>query len=321
MNRLTELEFVNSLSLRNRKQHSKGYNFSCSICNDKKRRGYILIDYQKITIMCHNCGFNTNLKKYIELYEPSLFDEYRIKEKQEFIENLKLGTTVTKQQEYNASIVNSNIDNLTLFKFNEKYFIPAIENKECIEYCNKRKIPEEIIKTLKYCRHPNSPCSDMLIFPFYWKDNIHVYGFQGRSLKDKRFYIHSKNDSFKVEGIFQVDLEQPVYIFESIIDRYVMKNSIAVMGSDISTQVLSMIKKPVFCFDNDKAGILKSLKYATMNHKVFIWETGNKAKDTNELLTKYKWNVDTISNMIERNVYDELSAIVRLKLKLRNRKS
>jgi transcription elongation factor Elf1 len=320
MDRLTELDFVHTLPLRNRRKHSKGFNFSCDVCNDKKKRGYLLIGHDKIVIHCFNCGLNTNLRKYLQLYEPSMFDEYLQVERKEKLENLHQGIVSIKKEVIQSPVINTNIDNLSVFKFNKKYFIPASENKDCVDYCKQRKIPDEILQTLKYCTHPTNICSGMLIFPCYWKDGEHVYAFQGRSLSDKRFYIHSKHDSFKVYGIFQVDLTKPIYIFESIIDSYCKKNSIAMMGSDISLPVLRMIEKPVMCMDNDLTGLRKTLKYAENGCSVFIWPTGIKGKDCNELMEKWNWSAETIENMIKGNIYDKFAAVAILKLRLRNKK-
>ena len=313
MNRMSELDFVQQIHLRNRKKHSKGFNYSCNVCMDKKKRAYLMIYPTQIILYCHNCNSSLSLRKYIELHEPSLFEEYKAIEKKEFLESLKEGTLSSKKIEYHTTI-NTDIKDLTLFKFNTKYFIPATENKECVEYCKKRKIPDEIVAKLKYCTNPKSICGGMLIFPCYWKDGEHVYAFQGRSLTEKRFYIHSKNDSFKVAGLFQVDLTKPVYIFESIIDSYSMNNSIAMMGADLSSSVLKMIEKPVFIFDSDDTGIKKAYDYATRGYKVFVPPTElRKYKDFNAVLMS-GFKHDTLLRIVRDNICEGFSAIARLKI-------
>jgi hypothetical protein len=79
----------------------------------------------------------------LELTDVTLHDEYIKREKQEWLENLQQGTVITKKQSY-ITTINTNIENLKVFKLNEKYFIPATKNKECVEYCKQRKIPEHI---------------------------------------------------------------------------------------------------------------------------------------------------------------------------------
>ena len=83
----------------------------------------------------------------------------------------------------------------------------------------------------------------MVIFPCYMPDGETLYALSGRHIDFKRFYIHSKNESFKVFNIFGVNLNENVFIFESIIDSYTVDNSIACLGADISKNILKMIKK------------------------------------------------------------------------------
>lgn len=319
MNLIDRIEFANRLFLVDAKKHSKGINFkhNCAHGLDKKRRGYILHDHEKSTVFCHRCSMSVPLKQFLEVNDPSLFEEYRAIEKQEYIEELKTGKLGCKKQEFTQPINTGVPDDITLFKFNTKYFIPATESKECIEYCKKRKIDPT---NLKFCTHPSNICSGMLIFPSYWKDGVHVVSFQGRSISEKRFYTHSKNPSFKVDNIFQVDLDKPVYIFESIIDRLSKTNSIAALGTDLSPTVLAMIKDPIFCLDSDLPAMKRSLRYAEANYKVFVWPNDMRAKDCNELLEKWNWSEKQIDKMITDNVYYGISAIVRLKQKMRNRK-
>jgi hypothetical protein len=317
-----ELEFIFRLNLRNVRKHAKGFNYSCDICRDTKRRGYALISFDKVVMYCHKCTASMSLKSYIERYQNSLYQDYLLAEQQERLEKLRSGTLLAKK--YNVlTPIETNIADLKVFKLNEKYFIPAKNSRQCVEYCEKRKFPEGVIDKLKYCTHPTLPCGGHIIFPCYWKDGEHIYAFQSRSMKDKRFHIHSKNESFKVDGIFQVDLEKNVYIFESIIDSFYKKNSIAAMGAAISQQVLNMIPKDniVFCFDNDHKGIQQSYKYAEAGYKVLVWDSSLKwAKDPNELVTIGKWTPEMVERMIVNNIKSGFGAMTALKIKMGGKK-
>jgi hypothetical protein len=318
-----ELEFIYRLNLRNSRKHTKGFNFSCDFCRDTKRRAYLLISYDKIVCYCHNCNSSLSFRKFVELANPALFEDYKLAEQKHKIEALRNGTVLHKKHNV-LTTLNSGVEDLKLFKLNEKYFIPAKEVPECVEYCKKRKFPEGVIDKLKYCTHPKLQCGGHLVFPCYWKDGEHVYAFQSRSMKDKRFYIHSKNESFKVAGIFQVDLTKTVYIFESIIDSYYKQNSIAAMGAAISQQVLNMIPKDniCFCFDNDEKGVSQSLKYAEAGYKVLVWDSSLKwAKDPNELAVKGEWNPDMIERMVLNNIKTGFGAMTALKIKMGGKKA
>lgn len=316
MEKYQELSYIHQLGLKNLQKVQAGYVCSCPICGDSqhhkyKRRCYILdnkLDF--ITVHCHKCGLTTNFKKFISMVSPAVYEDYIQEEKKYLLTKghifqKKIDIPNTKVYDYD----------LTLFKLNSKSFIPALSNEKCIAYINKRKIPSYVAEQLFYCTKEKLPCYDMIIFPFK-KENL-VYGFQGRSLSGKKFYIHSKNDSFKVYNIFNVDWEKPVYIFESIIDSLYTPNSITCLGSDISEKILSLLKEPVFVFDNDKVGILKATKYAQQGYKIFIWPTGIKGKDVNELIVKWNFQPETIYKMIKNNIKWDNSAIVNLKIAMR----
>jgi hypothetical protein len=257
---------------------------------------------------------STNFKKFISMVSPAIYEDYVAEEKKYLLTKgnifSKLEASVVVKPE-----INKDINSLKLFKFNPKYFIPAIENNECIEYCNKRKIPISVVQTLYYCDNPKLPSYKHLVFPLYKGDMM--YGFSSRSMTDKKFHIHLKNDSFKVYNIFNVNLEKPVYVFESIIDSLYTPNSIACLGSDLSDKILGLIKEPVMCLDNDKTGMLKAMKYAEKGYKIFVWPRGIKGKDINELVVKWNFQPENIYKMIKNNIKWNNSAIVNLKISMR----
>lgn len=325
MDVMKELDFVNQLYLKDKKPFKKGFVFKCSHCNDRKRRGYVLVDLDKIIIYCHNggCGINHNLKKYLELYEPSLYEEYLNEEKKEYKEKIQQG--IFKKKSNPVKFSQPNTYNLKyIFELSPTYFVLANTNKDCISYCSHRKIP---INDLLYCNHPTKFVGGMLIFPFRYQDN-YVYGFQGRSINgSKYFYTHSPNESFKIYNIFNVNKSKDVYILESIIDSFHVDNSIAMCGASLSEQVKNMIPYKVFIFDNDETGLKKTIQYIQEGHRVFIWpndipkdKKGNPAKDFNELVVKYNWTEQQINGMIKENVKEGIVAYGLIKLKQRGKK-
>lgn len=319
MNLFRVLDFIHRTHLRDSKKHTKGFNFRCPYCQDRKRRAYLLVGGDKQVVYCHNCGVSTSYKKFIEQFQPDLYEEYVQAEKEEYKEKLKDG--IFKKTESVSALINNKTDkefDLKLFKFNPKYFQPVESNEQALAYCNKRKIPQHQIKKMYYNCHTKMPFGDSLIFPFS-KDEFN-YGFQARDIKRKFFYTFSKNESFKIYNIFNVDLEKPVYIFESIIDSLFKKNSVAVCGTSLSQQVLSMIKKPVWCLDNDKTGMEKALTYAVEGGRIFVMPTDLKVKDVNELVMTYGMTEDAIDRLIVENTFTGLGAYTKIKNKLRNKK-
>ena len=318
-----QLDFIHKLNFQSMIRHSKGYNFKhfCPSGLDRKRRGYILIDHEKVTVYCFHCGLNVSLRTYIEINDPELFQEWQKLEKEEWLKSLKAGTISKKKSLPESKI--TPIEDIKIFKLWDKYFIPARESKEALEYCHYRKIPEHIIDGLKYNINPNAFYGGHLVFPCYYKGD-YVYAFQTRSIKQKIFYTHSKNESFKVYNYFNVDFDKPVFIFESIIDSLYVPNSIAALGTSISESVLQKIKYPVYCFDNDltkdRKGLMESIKKAQEGYNVFVWPTELKwAKDTNDLAVK-GWTSEQIERMVKCNIKKGLGAVTLLKLRTRGKK-
>lgn len=327
MNPITEREYIYRIGFRDMRPHSKGFECKCDLpnCHDRKRRAYILLDNGSRghnTYHCFNCGANTSLKKMIEYLNPSLYEEYLLHEKREYWEDIKAGKiTPAKRKDYEVNTINSITDkeyDLKLFKFG-RYFIPASESPKCVAYAEKRFIPPEVFSKCYYAIHPSCPWSDMLIFPF-WKGDM-IYGFQGRTVDgEKRFSTFSKNESFKIYNIFNVNFDKPVYIFEAILDSFSKSNSVAMLGSDLSVDVRKMLKFPVYCFDNDKTGLNKAIKYAEAGESVLVWPNEIKAKDTNQLQMEYNWTTTQIELMISNNIKKGFGATTALKLKRLNKK-
>ena len=91
------------------------------------------------------------------------------------------------------------------------------------------------------------------------------------------------------------------------------------LGADLPQHILKKITQPIFCFDNDTTGNLKSIKYIENGYKVFIWPDDIKEKDLNELVIKGKSDF-FIRNMINSNVYQGTEALIKLRLKNRGKK-
>ncbi len=320
-----EVQFVNELNLKNVQRREVGYNFSCPICNEgnspHKRRAWILFagaKYDHNTFMCHNhLPEGMSVRKFISLTDHSVFEKYKKFEKTKYIEDIKSGKIKSKRKGINISPSRCSDAPSKIFKLSKNAFIPLSDPRaqKALEYCKKRKIPSTIIKTLLYCYRPKIySFSEMLIFPL-WYDEERVYGFQGRSITEKRFHTCMPNTSFKAYNLFNIDYTARTYIFESIIDSYVISNSVSMLGADLSKNARDMIKKPIFVFDNDRTGEEKTLKYIQNGEKCFIWPSGLKAKDFGELVEK---GIDgrLLRKTIKDNIFEGIKGEMQIKIKL-----
>jgi DNA primase len=110
-----------------------------------------------------------------------------------------------------------------------------------------------------------------------------------------------------------------VYIFESIYDRLSsgLKNSVAVLGSNLHEDRIKELKTPVFCLDNtlvDEKAKEETIKYLKQGYKALIWPNGSeKFKDTNDL-RKIGVPYEKISKMILNNIHQGIAGTIRAKM-------
>lgn len=316
-----EIFYIQNLNLNLIEQKGNDkWNFRCPVCGDSaknkfKKRGWIYIHDNKLWFKCFNCSLALTFKNFLKVVDNDTYEKYVEEEKQDYIEKLKNGEIFNKKTK---RVTKSNINLKYVFNLNKKYFKPVRNFPNALKYLRNRNIPNDIVEQLYYCVNPKSPAYNMIIFPLYTKENK-LYGFQGRSIVNKKFHTHLTNDDYKIYNFFKLDLDNPTYIFESIIDSLFINNSIAMLGSDIPEHILKKINVPIFCFDNDKTGMIKSLKYIERGFKVFIWPDTVREKDINELIINGK-SEQFIKNMIDSNIYAGTEGIIRLKLKNRGKK-
>jgi DNA primase len=244
-----------------------------------------------------------------------VYKKYREKEKGLYIERLKENKPLkTKRKDINR-FTSTNLETPKfLFELNSNTFVSCMQIPKAVEYCRSRKIPEHVIRKLKYCVRDGLPFSDMIIFPLYYDEKL-VYGFQGRSYKEKRFNTYMPNDNYKVYNYFHVDKSKPVYVFESIIDSNYIENSIAMLGADLNDEIRKKFKKLIYVFDNDRTGEEKTLKYILEKEKCVIWPDPIKSKDIGDLVEK-GIDISKIQLMLENNIYSGLNGEALIKIKL-----
>lgn len=320
-----EIQFILELPLRNFRSFNKGYNFSCPICGEgkskNKKRGFVLLGgakYGHNTFVCHNCTpQGISIKNFIKEVSYDIYERYKKAEKEYFIKTLKNKKRITHTKINNNTSVQENKHEIKhFFRLSEKTFLPVKKFPKIVSYLKQRKIPETHFDKLFYVERPGLSFSNMIIFPFYY-DEERVYGFQGRSIIDKRFHTFLPNDGFKIYNLFNVDKDEVVYVFESIIDSFVISNSIAMLGASIPEHILKNLPKRVFIFDNDKTGIQKSLEYIKNCERCFVWPKQlEKYKDFNEVVCKTEMSFEDVRKIIKENIKSGFEAEILLKLNL-----
>lgn len=130
------------------------------------------------------------------------------------------------------------------------------------------------------------PLYNFIVIPFYCDGKW--YGFYSRSLTEHRFYTYmpDSNTGFKVWNIYNININETVYVFEGIFDALAayqsgITNVVACCGAKPG-EIIKQCNNVVFCLDNDRTGIINSIKYLKNGFKVVNWS--NSFKDCNEML-------------------------------------
>jgi hypothetical protein len=204
-------------------------------------------------------------------------------------------------------------------------------NKKVIDYLKSRGFTKEIIleqyaKGFKVFLSPGMVelpdkedtktvnLENYIVIPLL--ENGEWYGFYSRNITTKTFhtFIPKENTGYKLWNWFNINKKDTVYIFEAIFNAMSTSlQSIACLGSDIDSERLTELSKPIFCFDNDETGRLKSKKYAKLGCPVLIYPDEVKEKDINDLL-KNGWTVNQIDELIVNNIYTGMLALTKLTL-------
>lgn len=123
----------------------------------------------------------------------------------------------------------------------------------------------------------------------------------------------------KVYNLFNVNLDEKVYIFESIIDSLMVSNAIAMLGTTLSEQVKNMIKYKVYVNDNDREGRKRTLQYLNDGHSCFIFPKSFKYKDFNEAVCD-GFRKEDLPRLIKENTFKGMEGIVKIQFQMMGKK-
>lgn len=304
----------------------------CPICGDSKHSNKARLHLYKkgdLTLVnCFNGGCpcsNKTMYTFLRDFYPNLFGSYKKDVFRSKLDVFKprsvLETPVSWFEELNSSPetpkpseeAHSQEPKLSL----KPIFRPLSD--ECLKYIERRGLAEfkNKIFTASSANLDGKfyPINGYVIIPLI-KDK-EIYGFYTRNPREKKFFTYIKPNytGYKAWNLFSVNLDEPVYIFEGIFDamsaiKAGLHNSIALLGAKPSKQILSMIKHPVFCLDNDRTGIQTSISYASSGD-VVVWPFSS-PKDANEMMIN---GIDLYKTITE-NMLHGIRAVVALRAKL-----
>lgn len=310
-------------------------NCRCNICGDSKKnknktRGFFLKREGSWSYYCHNCGASHSLRNYMELFFPSLFQNYLrdcFEERKQngsarLIENtLKHEMTAEEKSRLQAKPLKPSIEILRCSTLKNDH--------EAVLYLRERHIPEVWFSSLFYVSEfgtlinsAKSASNDArIVIPLLYDKKL--VGMLGRTLRDRfpRYQLHKINKELpSYFNLDHVEKDQLVMIVEGAFDSMFLKNSIA-MGHCALHRINALcsrteIKNRVLIFDNQSRNkeVMHNLAIAiNKNESVCIWNRSfSTAKDINQMILTGKTDKE-IHEFIINHTFSGLRAQLEFK--------
>lgn len=291
------------------------YNFRCPICGDSqkhknKARGYFYQVKVNTNFKCHNCGASLSFNNFLKQIDPTLHRQYTM---EKFKDGFAGGNNFVVEEpkfDFKKPI------------FKKKLNLPrASEVKLAKQYLERRKLDatkfyfaekfKEWTNTQKQTFDTIGRDESRIIIPLYDTDKT-LIGFQGRSLGPnsvKYITVMLKDDAPKIYGLDQVDSQKPIYVIEGPFDATLVKNSVAMCGSDIDLRTFGW-SDYIYVYDNEPRNreiVNRISKTIDRGDKVVIWPTSTEHKDINDMVM----GGQNIMNVLESNTYSGLKAKIK----------
>lgn len=296
-------------------------NCRCPICGDSTKRKTVArgFFYQKgsdFFYRCHNCGVGCNLYNFLEKVSPYLCKQYAL---ERFIagEDGKANYKKPTQEKLYP------YDSTPVFAKKVDHFTPAKSSKECMEFLQSRKIPEDRWGDMGYTDNFSlfakqfdesyNAKEEPRIIILIRDEKGEVVGAQGRCIickKNAPKYLTIKKENTKLMfGIDKLKKDETIYIVEGPLDSTFLNNSVACLGTGSFIDMSKIFPEAVFVLDNeprnyDTVEIQKKL--IESGHKVCVWPDYCKEKDINDMVLKN--GIDFVNNILESNVFEGLKA-------------
>ena len=307
------MKFANLLSNRLERfsvksMHPYRVNCRCPICGDSqksktKARGWILEKSHELTVFyCHNCNASHNLRYFLKVVDPMLYNDYVAEHGLE-----KLSTKKKEPKALNFKTPKFRKKGSPLLKL--KKISQLMPNHKARVYVESRKIPTnkhyKLYYASKFVEYVNSLVPgklemkehSRLVLPFI-DARGEVFGFQGRAFdKDQLRYITIMLDESKEKVYGLQDL-----VVEGPIDSLFLDNSISMAGASFNT--LLKPENATIVFDNEprnKQIVEKMERCVQQKYRVCMWPD-TPGKDINEMIINGMKSAD-IQLIIDSNSY------------------
>lgn len=299
----------------------------CPVCGDSqkhksKKRFYIYRRKGSFFVFCHNCQLSHTLWKYLELYRPDLFPEYK---RETLFDGIKQGP---KRRRDDAQDVLEQLGTTRVpLKSELAGVVPCSslsDDHPAIQYLMGRKFTSDMIARLYYAEDflvtaqsvdtslEDKPAlkTPRIVIPFRDREG-NITMIQGRSLKpdDKLKYLSIKahEDIEKVYGRSEVDYNKTVYCVEGPFDSMFVDNCLATCDGNLA----KVLDADVLVWDNQprNAEVVRYMEEAIeAGRKIVIWPfSPDKKLDINDLIKK-GISRKKLMSVLEENTYHGITA-------------
>jgi len=333
-------------------------NFACPICGDSEKSIYkkrANIYYKNANFVCFNCNEKMSFTKLCDRFNENISLDKRI-EIYNYIDSVTVFNKMTSDYvnteldklidldnfiKYFNNRKNSWLTNISRVKNNSGVYQHLKFRRYISNFDSILEGTYNVIKEGKIVYKTR-----VAIFLNILKSENKIVGVQLRNLttdKNKRFYkivdfetIYNYMNPGKlldeIEAVFynkishfynimNVDFNKKVTIFEGVTDTYFYPNSIGLIGTNSTDDVLKFLLDSSddldlqFFFDNDDAGYKIAIRMILNGYNVFLWkklfeDIINKSKDKLKMRKKLS-NIDDLNRFVivskNPNLYKKLN--------------
>jgi predicted RNA-binding Zn-ribbon protein involved in translation (DUF1610 family) len=304
-------------------------NFACPYCGDSthdhyKKRGNIYLT-KGFYFKCYNCGKYRDIEGFMKDFQQPLAAD-------EIVLARELTSKLTSSVKGIDPTMFLDVEGLKKWAIDRK----VIEEKNKLVQIDKSSIYVYLVKRLQsdMNRFAWDPEKEQLYIFHLIPETTLVLGYQIRNFKYKPKYmtwklskiyedygydipqeVYDIDDISTTFGILELDLSQPVTVFEGPLDSFLFRNSAGTCSSNIDFPIdLGSLR---YLYDYDDAGKKAAMAKIERGRPVFLWRKllrdlgisieGNKKMDLTELLVYCKRKdikLPALSGYFSQSKYD-----------------
>lgn len=282
-------------------EYDNRFNFACPYCRDSEKsvnekRGNLFFD--RLLYVCFNCDYKTSFDKLLKDNNEQI-DPLKKLEIINYIDSQISKSDITEEEVKLEDLISIEelSDAINKSEINITDFSPIIENRGVYKYLIGRGIRSEMHRDIFQAKYWRNSDDYEYVICMLNRNESGVIGMQIRNLKQGRnrmFKIYNYEnllelvDKDKLENfdlnrlalynklsyyfnILNVNIFQPVHVFEGYIDSLFFPNSIGMIGVNTDVKFIENNLDVRYVFDNDRSGHLKASDKIKQDKKVFLW--------------------------------------------------